>query len=279
MGQGSDAPAAPAFPCLVSVQKKPGEGGREAAAASTNQCANWAGRAEHSLCDYTALHCSPCLRPALQEQTKTPTEMREKNTAFAAGKLLCVLLASVLISELHVICTVIMLCLSWLETGVPLLWLWHLLRGRYSLQHSSECDLFCLLGTGTWSSIVEYRGSWHESFWGSTGWELYCHTWVDSWKRKFRASVMCGWNSERLPGLRWGWLGSEDWFLETIIASVWRGKVQKKQWDCYELYWYQASKWCSEPLWVLTPFSDPQEFWKAAGVSRGCLFTPACKPS
>lgn len=56
------------------------EEGREGAAAFTSQSANWAGRAEHPLCDYTALHCSPCLRPALinTSGTNKNTEMREK---------------------------------------------------------------------------------------------------------------------------------------------------------------------------------------------------------
>lgn len=80
VGQGLDVPSSPCFSMPVSVQRKPGEGEREGAAAFTSQAANWAGRAEHPLCGYTALHCSPCLRAALinTSGTNKNTEMRGK---------------------------------------------------------------------------------------------------------------------------------------------------------------------------------------------------------
>lgn len=74
-GSGSGCPSSP---CLLSAEGT--SEGREGAAAFTNQSANGAGRAEHPLCDYTALHCSPCLTPALINTSgaNKNTEMREK---------------------------------------------------------------------------------------------------------------------------------------------------------------------------------------------------------
>lgn len=125
MGQGL---AAPSSPCLsmASVCAEETWGGRELQLSPTSVLIGLAGLSIPCviILPCTAVLVSDQHPSTLQQQTKTPTEMREKNAAFAAGKLLCVLLASVLISELHVICTgynaVLVLIRDWCVTPVAL---------------------------------------------------------------------------------------------------------------------------------------------------------------
>lgn len=112
------------------------------------------------------------------------------------------------------------------------------------------------------------------------------HTWVDSWRENL--------GFPRDVQLKF-WMSA---WAEVGMAQEWRLIFRNNNSQCIEgegteetvgLLWTVliAGFWkmLRTPL-LLTPFSDPQEFWKAAGVIRGaicvnrdCLFTPACKSS
>lgn len=139
---------------------------RDEAASFVNQSPNCASRTAASATFrmwlyYPAVVVSDLQASTFHQQTKQNYWEERKNTDFAAGKLLCLFLESIINCN-SVVCTVYNAVLvSRLETDGALLWLTYLLREKYSLQYSSEHN-FCLLYTGTWYSIIDYRGFWHE---------------------------------------------------------------------------------------------------------------------